>query len=211
MNFTRITSIAADNFLMNDLVSIYTEALVLAEQKPGFILQRMLENENYYFYVLTDESKTLGFAIIYSPNYSDYCLLEYMAIDNKYRNQGIGGDIFDRLSKIFDNKSMLIEIDSPYQESADQNIRKKRMQFYERHGGLYIEGLNYILPLECSGIVPEMLLLIKSNIYTRKLSKQKLQFWLTDIYTAVYGCKPDDTRLNVMLSILPEEAKLLNF
>jgi len=194
---------------MDELITIYTSSINILEQNPPSMLKNMLNNTNFYFYVLRDLDKTLGFAIVYSPKDLDFCLLDYMAVDHTYRNQGYGKKIFGYLTKIFHERHMIIEIDSPYQASADQDLRKKRMIFYQRQGSRYIEGIKYILPLTTNGTPPEMLLLLLSGAYKKEIPKNKLILWIKDIYKTVYQCSSEDPRIDLMMSKLPQKIELL--
>lgn len=209
MNIVRLSRDDAKSQLMDDLCAIYTEALPPSEQKPRVDLEDMLANNNYYFYALKNDSIVIGFAIVYSPSNSDYYLLEYMAIDRNIRSGGYGGKLFDSMVEIFHNKHMVIEIESPYQQSEDHEIRQKRKVFYERHNSKTVDGLNYILPLETGHTPPDMLILIHSGIYNNSIPKEKIQSWLIDIYVSVYGCKEDDKRIGFMLENIPADIALV--
>lgn len=208
MNIIRLTSADISGQLFADLIEIYCEALPISEQKSRTALLEMLANKNYYFYVLSLENNTLGFAIIYADPALDYCLLEYMAIISTKRSGGYGGRFFDELMVKFPNKTMVIEIESPYQECDDQVIRSKRKIFYERHASAEVQGLRYILPLETTSTPPDMLILLHAKNLPDKISKSQLKSWLTDIYVAVYGCKKEDQRINIMFDKLGEELRL---
>ncbi len=194
---------------MDDVFAIYCSSIVLSEQKTKATLQEMLLNENYYFFALSEDKKIIGISVIYAPTYLDYCLLEYLAIDANKRNGGYGGKFLSMLIKEFKNNNIIIEIDSPYEESQEQVLRQKRMGFYARHGFVYIEGLRYILPLKGHGQTPpEMILMLCSNIYKASVPKAKINSWLNDIYVSVYGCKPNDSRIEEMLGGLCRDVVL---
>lgn len=204
IELTRIFAADTKSSIMEGLFKIYNEAINISEQKPRMLLEKMLKDSNYYFYVSVVNEQVIGFAILYSPINSDYCLLEYIAVDDSLRGQGYGGKIFDALTEIFSSRSMVIEIDSPFEDSEDSAIRLKRIEFYKSHGSRLVQGLNYILPM--GGLhTPEMLILLHSNIYNESIPKEKLSSWLTDIYVSVYGCGAGDERLSSMLCDLPDD------
>ena len=209
MNIIRLSSTGSTG-LMDRLFAIYKEALPPHEQKPRFMLDKMLENTNYYFYILTSpagKNQPIGMAIIYAPGELDYYLLEYIAIAAGYRGGGYGGKFFDALVEIFKG-NMVVEIDSPYQHSDDTATRLKRREFYKSHGCVEVSGLKYILPLKLKNI-PEMLLMLHSDIYKHAIPKEKLRLWLHDIYEYAYGCSKNDERVEFMLDGLPGEVVLL--
>lgn len=202
MDIIRLSGSDAKNHLMDGLFTIYSEALPPSEQKARDVLEQMLCNPNYYFYVLKN-GNVVGFSIVYSPTGSDYCLLEYMAVDYRCRSEGYGGKVFDRMVEIFHDKTMVVEIESPKQKCDDAVIRQKRQVFYERHGCICVEDLNYILPLETGHTPPDMLILLNPANTGKKpenVSKHKLREWLTDIYVSVYGCNAKDERLETMFA-----------
>ncbi len=208
MNLIRLSSAHTKEAAMDSLVGIYTEAIALSEQKSRKTLEAMLSDSSYYFYLLSIKEQPIGFAIVYSPEHLGYCLLEYMAVSSSCRNEGYGGKIFDELASLFENKCMVIEIDSPDQKSDDQEMRKRRMAFYRRHGSLCVSNLCYILPLEVNGTPPDMLLMLHSKKYTASIEKAALKPWVTDIYTSVYGCRANDPRLERMFANLPNTLAL---
>ncbi|MFT6076875.1 MAG: hypothetical protein ACJA02_000119 [Myxococcota bacterium] len=211
MNIIRLEGCDTKSTLMDELFSIYSTSMPTSEQKPRIVLEKMLTNPDYYFYISSEDNLVIGFIIIYSPSYCDYCLLEYIAVDSKIRNKGYGGEMMKFLTKEFHNKNMLIEVDSPLQLSNDQKIREKRVRFYVGHGSLCIEGLNYILPLNTNETPPNMMLMICSKNYKNYICKEKIISWLTDIYVTVYGCNQHDERIKIMVDPLPEEIKILDY
>jgi hypothetical protein len=208
MSLTRLSSADGKKAAMDGLVGIYTEAIAPSEQKSRQALEAMLLDASYYFYLLYIKEQPIGFAIVYSPEHLEYCLLEYMAVSLSCRNEGYGGKIFDELTSLFKDKCMVIEIDSPEQKSEDQEIRKRRMAFYQRHGSVCVSHLRYTLPLEVNGTPPDMLLMLHAKKHTNSIKKAVLKPWVTDIYTSVYGCRANDPRLERMFTNLPNNLAL---
>lgn len=208
MKYTLLVPKDAKSPQMDALVAIYDQALPACERKSRNTLEDMLHASYYRFYVGEDEGEVRAFAIIYAPQGQDHGLLEYLATDHRCRSQGYGGQFMRYLNKEFQGRHMLIEADSPHQPSEDHAIRLKRLRFYQRHGNLEAEGLTYLLPLDTHGTPPEMVLLLQSPEYTTTVPKERLRYWLTDIYTTVYRCAANDPRLDKMLNGLAEAIRL---
>jgi ribosomal protein S18 acetylase RimI-like enzyme len=64
--------------------------------------------------------------------------LEHLAVDPKYRNQGLGGKILNALEERCDR--ICLEVDPP-----ETSIAKRRIGFYERHG-FVLNHYPYMMP-----------------------------------------------------------------
>jgi hypothetical protein len=102
----------------------------------------------------------------------------------------------------------LLEVDADREAGGDQQIRKRRQQFYRRLGCVRISGLRYILPLPGAGPPPAMDLLVYSAEPLRQLPKADLERWLRTIYRDVYRCSPDDPRIGQMLPDVSDPVRL---
>src|SRR4029077_6085642 len=110
------------------------------------------------------------------------------------RNRGVGGELFrqttGQVAAHDRSLPILLEVDSDREASDDRQIRTRRQQFYRRLGCVRIAGLHYILPLPGVGPVPEMDLMLYSEMPLRQLPKTDLERWLRTIYRDVYRCSP---------------------
>lgn len=192
-----------DESLFNAFFDIYENALPQREQKFKKEIKGMCCSPEYSILLAMKDNIVIGFSIVFIPKDESFCLLEYMAIDQSYRNLGYGKELFiqshSNISKKSHNIPMLIEIDSVRENSSDQVFRIKRQQFYRRLGCLCIKNLDYILALPGIGQPPQMDLFIYKPKNLKPLKKLELLHWLKIIYQQVYHCSPEDKRIYQML------------
>lgn len=184
------------------LCSIYEDALPAAERKSRQALAAMMVRPDYRFIIVGNAGTIAGFAIVFISARIDVALLEYMAIDRRWRGAGLGKALYERATaEVLSCNSrsvLLIEVDSDRQDSPDRAMRSRRIAFYRRLGCRRIEGLNYILPLP-GPAVPTMDLLVDGPVGD-SVPRETLRLWLSEIYTSVYGCTAEDPRIMQMLA-----------
>ncbi len=86
-------------------------------------------------YCLIDNKIVYGF--IYSIKYKDMIFILYLAISNKERSNGNGSYLLKWYLNQYYDKSIYLNIDEINESAIDYNIRKKRLEFYEKNG-LYL-------------------------------------------------------------------------
>lgn len=185
------------------LYSIYRRALPTRERKSREALIAMMARPGYTFLIARRADRVLGFAIVFISPSTDMVLLEYMAVDEDLRGSGIGTALFEHARSQATHEGgvapVLVEVESDREEGSDRNLRARRKAFYRQLGCREIEDLDYIMPLPGTGPPPLMDLIVcglkGDSIPTARLTK-----WIEAIYTEVYGCPPDDPRIQRMLT-----------
>jgi GNAT superfamily N-acetyltransferase len=184
---------------LEDLYAMYCEAIPVREQKSESELCAMVARPDYRFLLAQEGPTVVGFSISFVPVDESLCLLEYMAIDERYRNRGLGRQLFQETARAVQKEYIVVEVDSDREASADNETRKRRLNFYQQLGCRRIEGCSYILPLPGEGPPPEMDLLVRAPDATTTIPQAKLRSWLEVIYADVYRCAKDDPRIARML------------
>lgn len=196
----------------DDFYNIYSISFPLSEQKSKEELLEMLHSPSYTVFISKISNKTVGFCIIFHPFKTSFYLLEYMAVDTTQRNYGIGSKLFsyavEQVFGKYGTKPLLVEIDSPQQKSQEQEIRKRREQFYKKLGCRKIDQFDYILAIKNEQTAPQMKLLVY-HTKMQNILKPQLREWLEDVYTLVYGCSKDDERIAKMFLNLPQTLNLI--
>lgn len=192
--------------------AIYSTAFPPSEQKSRDALLHMVHASFYTIYLAYNDEKIVGFCIMYHPDNEDFFLLEYMAVDETQRGIGLGSTLLQSSIEYLYNtcgiRALLIEIDSPEKSSHEQEIRKKREQFYRRLGALTIDPFDYILALQSSQEPPPMELLVY-HPRMKEVPKETLHHWLEKLYVDVYGCARNDPRIAQMLDHAPPILNLI--
>lgn len=196
-----------------DFYRIYVESIPLREQKPKTQISGITTRPDYKILLLKKNDVVIGFSVLFTPAKESFCLLEYMAVHSAYRNSGLGRNLFLRTFQDFVSNGEtvhgLIEIDSDREQSADQEIRRRRQCFYRRLGCLSIDGLSYLLPLHGEGPPPQMDLMVYLPSRLHLIRRHQLGHWLKVIYNKVYDCSPDDPRIARMIETIDDPVKLV--
>ena len=130
------------------------------ERKPLSSMKESWEKGNYDCYGLFEGEEILGYAFFVSNG--DNCLLDYFAIKEDRRNEGLGSIFLKRLAACMEKeKCVIVEVEDPDQANSfdDKTLRNRRLQFYLRNGYLKttltssVFGVSYRL-LEGSNGVP---------------------------------------------------------
>lgn len=201
-----------DSAAFQALLAIYQEAIEKSEQKPPDAVAALLRDERYMFLVSRTGREITGFAIIFFPPDSDFWLLEYMAVAATARSTGIGGKLFQDTLVFGRTRSggnpCLLEVDQPNAPVSPSNDPRRRLQFYAANGCRRLVGLNYILPLDVAGTPPPMQLLVHGLDGSSDVPVAVVRVWLSTLYSQVYGCAPDDPRIDVMLDRMKAHIRL---
>lgn len=201
MQCTLLAPEAEDAFAQ--LLAIYQAAIAASEQKPAAELGKMRHDPRYRFLVAREGQRVIGFGILNFPTCGSFWLLEYMAVDKRLRSRGVGERIFSAAKQLAETIAgaapCVLEVDQP-SGSAAADDESRRLRFYSRLGCRRIEGVDYILPLKATGSPPPMWLLVHGLEDRESLATPEVGEWLRAIYVDVYAQRPDDPRIDVMMS-----------
>lgn len=194
-----------------DLVAIYTEAHPQSERKSPERLSAMIQQPGYFFLVAVESSVVVGFSIVRVFDDSDAALLEYMAVAQDRRNQGIGQQLFTQTANLgeISSRFLLAEVDSEKRPADDRADRIRRKNFYRRLGCREVEQLCYIMPPVSSSSPPDMDILVYKRDLPPFIELPRLRQWLVSCYVQVYGQPANDHRIETMLHGLPANVRLV--
>ncbi|HEX5719154.1 MAG TPA: GNAT family N-acetyltransferase [Thermoanaerobaculia bacterium] len=199
---------APDERSFEELYGIYAASIAIREQKTRAQITALVLRPDYKVLLAKRQGVVIGLSMVFLPVQESFCLLEYMAVQAMHRNSGVGASLFRHsiqvAASIQGETSMLLEVDSP-----DQEIHRRRQQFYRRLGCRRIEGLSYLLPLSGEGPPPEMDLMVHVSPAMSSIPKSALEHWLKVIYQDAYGCSSDDFRIALMLEAVPDPVGLV--
>jgi GNAT superfamily N-acetyltransferase len=201
--------IASVDVRFDDLYAMYCKAIPVREQKSKAELCAMVARPDYRFLLTLEGPTVVGFSISFVPADEAFCLLEYMAVHERCRNRGLGGQLFQETARSAQKEFVLLEVDSDREPSADNETRKRRLNFYRHLGCRRVEGCSYILPLPGEGPPPEMDLLVHAADANAIISRSQLRDWIERIYADVYRCAKDDSRISRMLEGVRDPVELV--
>ena len=123
---------ATDETRQKLIESLYLRAFPKSERKPfSLMLQKQAEG-TMELLSIEEENRFLGLAIF--AHDKDIALLDYFAISEDFRGQGIGSRAIKALQKIYTGKRFVLEIETTKKSCKDLEMREHRKNFYLRNG-----------------------------------------------------------------------------
>lgn len=113
---------------------LYRRAFPITERKPFRMITSMWKKGKTDVLCFRKAGRFAGFAS--TINGDALILIDYLAVPKKLRGQGAGSASLAMLCEAYPGKGLFVEIESPYEEAADQAQRWRRRSFYERCGFL---------------------------------------------------------------------------
>ena len=93
---------------------------------------RLIGEMHLDFTAYYDDDTFVGFTIIYPrPSFSWYW---YFAVRDELRGKGYGQQILNDVIERYKGQTTVFDMESPRQECANSEQRKRRHQFYLRNG-----------------------------------------------------------------------------
>lgn len=135
---------------------LYRHAFPRAERKPFSIILAMVRRGKTDVWYLTRGGRFAGLAA--TLNGGDVILLDYLAIAEPMRGQGVGTAALRTLLHTYAGKGFFVEIESTDEEGPDRRVRMRRRQFYLSNGlhPLGVTALVFGVKMELLGVGCEM-------------------------------------------------------
>lgn len=141
---------------MDSVKGLYEGSFPIEERRPWEDLEtRALDGDPFFsLRVVEDAGRVVGFITTWRLPMALY--VEHFAVDASMRGRGLGGEIIDKLVASTD-QPVLLEVELPENEMA-----RRRIEFYRRHGFDTIDGVDYIQPPYTRNL-PEVPMLLMST------------------------------------------------
>jgi len=111
---------------------LYETAFPEEEQIPWDDLMRLIGEMHLDFTAYYDGDTFVGFTIIYPrPSFTWYW---YFAVRDELRSKGYGQQILSNVIERYKGQTTVFDMESPRQECANSEQRKRRHKFYLRNG-----------------------------------------------------------------------------
>ncbi len=126
----KITAAQADNIQIKQL---YETAFPENERIPWSELMRLIDEMHLDFTAFYNDETLVGFYVVYpGPKVNWFW---YFAVKEELRGQGIGQQILTLLIQKYEGKSIVLDMESPYQTPCpNPEQRQRRQHFYLRNG-----------------------------------------------------------------------------
>ena len=112
--------------------ALYMRAFPAVERKPFPMMLEKQKEGSMELLFLEEDGAFLGLAIFVLD--ADLVLLDYFAIEENCRDQGIGSKALALLQQYYPGRRLLLEIEDAAAPTADQQMRIRRKGFYLRNG-----------------------------------------------------------------------------
>lgn len=129
--------------------------------------QRMLFEEENAYEVLGVRREQKICAILAVWKFEHFTYLEHFAVKQQFRNGGIGAEVLNALMKTA-NK-IILEVELP-----DDEIKQRRIKFYERNGFIWNDYIYYQPPLR-EETKPFQLRIMSSGAVLNDMEFQKIR------------------------------------
>lgn len=123
---------ATDEKRLKLIEDLYMRAFPKCERKPFKLMVQKQTEGAMELLSIEEENAFLGLAIF--AHDKDIALLDYFAISDDMRGQGIGSRAIKALQKIYAGKRFVLEIETTKKPCDDLEMRQHRKAFYLRNG-----------------------------------------------------------------------------
>ena len=111
---------------------LYRRAFPKCERKPFSIIKEMSAKGKSDIWYFSDKD---GFAgLITTINGSDTVLIDYLAVNEKRRGQGLGSEMLRLFFEKYSDFGIFLEIERPDESAKNNGERLRRREFYLRAG-----------------------------------------------------------------------------
>lgn len=129
MEERQITASSADT---QEIEQLYHTAFPKEEQIPWQELMRLVSEMPLDFTAYYDHGVFVGLTVVYQRK--DYNWFWYFAVSEELRGHGYGQRILEKLISRYDDRSIILDMESPDQPSDNAEQRLRRLGFYTRNG-----------------------------------------------------------------------------
>ena len=134
---------------LENVYEILSDSFPEKELRPKKNMLKAMENTKYIVYRYGEEAK--GVTAVWELD--GFLFIEYLAVNERFRNNGIGSEILKELCSMY-KCPLCLEVEPPESE-----ISKRRIGFYKRNG-FYLNDFSYEQPAysEKQAAVPLMIM-----------------------------------------------------
>jgi GNAT superfamily N-acetyltransferase len=199
--FYQLTEYSPD--VLQQIQAIYDVSFPPYERKPFWMISESMNGGRYSVFVIRQQNGPIvAFALLVPLRISNAMYIEYYAVAELLRGQGIGSMLMREIIAFLTPTASAIvwEVDPPVTENDDNS---RRIRFYERLGASLIEqSTQYGMPnyWKGSGIIPLRLMWQPLQNQQAQPTRSELTTFITDIYETEYRGQ-DVTRDEILANL----------
>jgi GNAT superfamily N-acetyltransferase len=193
------------------VVAIYLDLFPVNERQPLAVFEERITSGKTELLIAVNESRVLGFAVLWNFEQSDFALLDYLAVDKNWQGRRVGYGLMQEIVRKAASwgKDLVIEIERPG-EGKNQRERENRLQFYLRNDARILNKVSYLLPaFDGSNPVPMVLMVVQQKGKAHYSGKE-IKALIQHIYSLVYQKTENDAALLSCILTVPETVELTN-
>ena len=179
-------------------------------QTEETIISRIESGNSRLFAGIFNE-QVVSMGILWNFSTIDFVLLDYLAVDEKMRQQGLGSRFFRFLAEVvcLENKSMVLEVEDPA-FGENHTERKKRVLFYLKNGAFLLQDVPYILPPLDNTTPTHMLLMVYPFKKNPHFTCEEIKRLILFLYSELYNRTEKDVLFKSFINKLPPKIILTN-
>ena len=124
--------VVADTQLAEQVDQLYTYAFPREDKFAFDAMCRFAEGGGAEFTAYLDGDVFCGFSFTLTAD--DYLFVLYLAVDESLRSKGYGSRVIEGLKEQNPGKTLVLDIELPYENAENAEQRYRRRAFYERNG-----------------------------------------------------------------------------
>ncbi len=190
--FRHLTTFRPDQ--VRQIEAIYDVSFPPKERKPFWLVANAIQSGQYTVFVVSQDrgvdAESIAFALLMRLRTSQAMYIEYLAVAQALRGQGIGSFLLHSMIAFLENtaaSAIVWEVDPPDQAGDD---KARRIKFYERLGARLIEQSKpYAMPnyRKGSGTLPLRLMWKPLHHDRDQPTRAELIAFISDIYETEYA------------------------
>ncbi|MES2388692.1 MAG: GNAT family N-acetyltransferase [Bacteroidota bacterium] len=207
ISYSLITNAADPDFPA--VVAIYLSSFPANERMPVHIMEWRVNSGLSVLLVGKRGDEVISMCLLWYFSNSTLVQLDYFAVAEPYRNQNLGGEFFNAVCHYFaaQGKQLLIEVENPDFE-PERDLKKRRINFYLRHGAALLANVWYTLPAFTADEPAKMRLMVAPAPEPGSVSRALVKTLIERTFVEIYHRKPEDTVLIDLLDRVPAEVEV---
>lgn len=207
IKYSQIKEINGEYF--TQAIEIYDLAFPDNEKLSVTVLKENIKQKKLILLVGEENSQVVFMAILCPLLHTDFILLSYVATDENHRGKGIGKNFMEYLAIELKQKQqfLLLEVENPF-IGDNQEIKQRRVNFYQRLGAKTLQNIRYLLPKLSQENAPEMILMIYPEYLQTWISGSLVKKLIYSIYEHFYQ-QPEHSNLRLLCDKIPDKINLI--
>lgn len=111
---------------------LYMRAFPKYEREPWMWLMLKSKYRQADFMAFYDHEQFIGFAYVIHSHGMHYIL--YLAVNDQVRSRGYGSRIINAIRHLYPQDSLVLDVEQPNPQAANNQQRLRRMRFYKKNG-----------------------------------------------------------------------------